>query len=186
METNSSTNLLGLSNLLNKSYTNPQLNAKNVELDFLSDISANSNNNNLYDYNNEIYNKDIREIADNIGLNMDSLSELIDNKVDIPVSNIIEDDVGTSVSQKIKPPSIVKSLAESKKSSVIDPPESVRNDYPSLKERLIQRSMKKDDEYSNASSIKSVKENCEKKRFNNFNKTMNEIRPNNNFIHNFD
>lgn len=192
METNSSsTNLLGLSNLLNKDSINPQLNAKNIELDFLSDISANTNNNNIYDYNNEIYNKDIRDIANNIGLNMDTLSDLIENNNKNDKKSLItEDDGFTSVSQKInkKEPSIVKSIAQqSNKDSSVKKTESVRNDYPSLKERFIQRSMKKDDECSVISSRKSNNNLIgEKKRFDNFNRTLNEIKPSSNFVHNFD
>ena len=59
----SSANLLGLSSIVNKDTVNKNINLKNAELDFLSDISSRSGCNN--NYNNEIYNKNITSPSSN-------------------------------------------------------------------------------------------------------------------------
>ena len=71
----SSANLLGLSSIVNQNTINKEINLKNAELDFLSDISSNYNTND----NTQIYNKDIKDIAAEIGIDVDNISLLLDN-----------------------------------------------------------------------------------------------------------
>tara|TARA_Y100000389_G_C17471434_1_gene531607 strand:- start:6648 stop:7841 length:1194 start_codon:yes stop_codon:yes gene_type:complete len=73
----SSANLLGLSSIVNQNTINKDINLKNAELDFLSDISSHSNYNT--NGNTEIYNKDIKDIAAEIGIDVDNISLLLDN-----------------------------------------------------------------------------------------------------------
>lgn len=73
----SSANLLGLNSIVNKDTVNKNINLKNAELDFLSDISSRSGCSN--NYNNEIYNKNIKEIANEIGIDIDNISLLLEN-----------------------------------------------------------------------------------------------------------
>jgi hypothetical protein len=73
----SSANLLGLNSIVNKDTVNKNINLKNAELEFLSDISSRSGCGN--NYNNEIYNKNIKEIADEIGIDIDNISLLLEN-----------------------------------------------------------------------------------------------------------
>ena len=73
----SSANLLGLNSIVNKDTVNKNINLKNAELDFLSDISSRSGCGN--NYNNEIYNKNIKEIANEIGIDIDNISLLLEN-----------------------------------------------------------------------------------------------------------
>lgn len=73
----SSANLLGLSSIVNQNTINKDINLKKAELDFLSDISSHSNFNT--NYNTEIYNKDIKDIAGEIGIDIDNISLLLDN-----------------------------------------------------------------------------------------------------------
>ena len=73
----SSANLLGLSSIVNQNTINKDINLKNAELDFLSDISSHSNYHT--NCNTEIYNKDIKDIAAEIGIDVDNISLLLDN-----------------------------------------------------------------------------------------------------------
>ena len=78
-----SSNILGLNNIINKDKINSSIHLKDKEIDMLSNLSfdmnqTNDNNNN--NNNNNLYDKDIKDIANEIGINLDNL--------DIRVTNI--------------------------------------------------------------------------------------------------
>ena len=89
-----SSNILGLNNIINKDKINSSIHLKDKEIDMLSNLSfdmnqTNDNNNN--NNNNNLYDKDIKDIANEIGINLDNLddNENTDNNIfnDLKLNN---------------------------------------------------------------------------------------------------
>lgn len=162
--TNSSSNLLGLGNLVNKEFINKNINLKTAELDLLSNISSQSNY--TTDYKKELYNKNIKEIAAEIGIDIDNISDVLDNKpIDIKIDN---------VNKKIDNENNNKILEVNN-----DIKSEIRNDYPSLQQRFFNRA-NNDDNYSNVSKNNKPNEQVKHDVFSN---VLHDIKPNTEYVH---
>ena len=72
-----SSNILGLNNIINKDKINSSIHLKDKEIDMLSNLSFDMNQ--TEDNNHNLYDKDIKDIANEIGINLDNLDEDYNN-----------------------------------------------------------------------------------------------------------
>jgi len=155
--TSSSSNLLGLGNIVNKNTINKHINLKHVEMDQLSDRSNNTAiYNNQVEYSEEIYNKNIKEIANEIGIDIDNISTFLNDDNDDSDNNIRSMPIINTLINKKEPSQFDKESYTKKESPQFDKESytkkespqfdkesyisrvsnnNVRNDYPSLQQR---------------------------------------------------
>ena len=186
ISTNSSSNLLGLGNIVNKDFINKNINLKTAELDLLSNISSHSNKSN--DYKKEIYNKNIKEIAAEIGIDIDNISDVLEGKTkDVVDVNTIKEDV------RERPSSVVfnsydkydnrsEIKATHDKRSVVEP-EPLRNDYPSLQERFFNRATNNPEKPASNVSYNNKPVIKEQVKHDVFSNVLHEIKPNPEYTH---
>ena len=201
----SSANLLGLSSIVNKDTVNKNINLKNAELDFLSDISSRSGCNN--NYNNEIYNKNIKEIAEEMGIDIDNISLLLENKnhdidrhddnnddfrqknhnISDHVLGVKKDnmsDRASNIKNDVRLVNIYDTINnemrhENDNNTIISrKSDNIRNDYPSLQQRFNIRA----DTKNNTNEVVNTTKN-EQCRHDIFSSVLNKIKPNADYTH---
>jgi hypothetical protein len=158
-------NILGLNNIINKDKINSSIILKDKEIDMLSDISFNTMQYDNVQKNNNLYDKDIKDIANEIGIDLDNLNDDIggnfDEKANNPFNDLClnkdDDNISIKSYKTFKTATIpifkkenVTEADNFKKFSLTNPPPSP------------------------ASSSKSIPQN---NKFNNFNKVISKINP---------
>ena len=164
-------NILGLNNIINKDKINSSIHLKDKEIDMLSDLSFNTIQCEDVQKNNNLYDKDIKDIANEIGIDLDNLNDDNEDTPNNPFNdlsldnnsvanfNFKKDDDNISLrsyksSKTVTIPSFKKEIGfgfgSNEKSNLINIPPS-----PTL-------------------SSKSMPQN---KKFNDFNKVINKINP---------
>ena len=97
-----SSNILGLNNIINKDKINSSIHLKDKEIDMLSDLSFNTTQCEEVQKNN-LYDKDIKDIANEIGIDLDNLNDDDDNDenpfthIKLDNTNVIKEDDNISL-----------------------------------------------------------------------------------------
>ena len=85
-----SSNILGLNNIINKDKINSSIHLKEKEIDMLSNLSYDTSQAENVDKNN-FYDKDIKDIANEIGINLDCLDDMDSASVYNQEENLFND-----------------------------------------------------------------------------------------------
>lgn len=154
-ESSSSTTVLGLGGLVNRNETKHNINLKNTELECLSDISIQTKPIRAggSSSSNVIYNKEVKDMAEEIGLDLDNISVLLDDPK-MPSSTLepLPIQHHTPYPPTHHTPEHHNNIPLSPHNSeyhntaaypTMPPP---RNDYPSLQERFVHRAEHKKSE----------------------------------------
>ena len=195
----SSANILGLGNIVNRDTINKNINLKNVEMDLLSDISSQTNHHSNHEYKKEIYNKNIKDIANEIGVDIDNISTFLDDEQND--NNVSNDNQNINNRQ----PSIVSNNISCAKSNdrekerdndshISQKSDNVRNDFPSLQQRFFDRAENDKNDYdkhsANFDKRNNISQNHEKNTAKNeqfrhdvFSNVLQNIKPNADYTH---
>ena len=171
----SSSNVLGINSIVNKNVIDKNINLKEEEIDLLSTISSITNTKNKI-FHNELYNKNIKDIANEVGVDLDNISNIFndnDNEsaiIDKKNNNDNISEINSNISKYSQQNEITKNF-QNKPADELEK----RNDYPSMQERFNNRA------YNNNNKNEDIYN--EQKRHDVFSNVLTNIKPNANYTH---
>ena len=179
----SSSNVLGLNSIVNKNTINKSVNLKSEEIDLLSSISSLTNTKSKV-FQNELYNKNIKDIANEVGIDLDNISNIFDDNRENKIEK--EEIIDMFKKDFNKDFDNVSNISKLSNASI-----PKRNDYPSLQERFFNRANNENNGDPTASGGTQTKFHDDKEQFepneqhrhDTFNNVINNIQSNTNYSH---